>query len=269
MPACHVAIQHDARGPNNTITSRDASALLALAEGVRVIERGAADAMIVGACSSNIHPVDLTKLNLYETLTRRDEDPETACRPFDATRDGTIIGEGAAAFVVERLEHAERRSAPIYGEILGVGAGCDGADGRHGSDGTGVARAVQAALLRAGIESRDIGHINADGKSTQRDDLAEARGYYQGLGDEAGRIPVTALKSYFGHFDAGSGAVELAGCLLALKYREIPGTLNYRLPDPRCLLNVSSEPRSLKNLIGLSVNRTAMGQSAAAIIRAM
>lgn len=270
MPACHVAIEHDAQGPNNTITCRDASALLALGEAVRVIERGAADAMIVGACSSNIHPVDLTKFNLFENLSHRDDDPEHACRPFDVTRDGTIVGEGAAAFIVERYEHAVARSANIYAEVLGVGAGSDGTGHTNGSDGRGIARSIQAALRRSNIEPDQIGHINAHGKSTQRDDLVEARGYYWGLGDATRRIPVTALKSYFGHFDGGSGAVELAGSLLALRNETLPHTLNYRIPDPRCRLNVVHDgPQPLKNLTALTVNRTAIGQSAAAIIRAL
>ncbi len=270
MPACHVAIEHDAQGPNNTITCRDASALLALGEAVRVIERGAADAMIVGACSSNIHPVDLTKFNLFESLSHRDDDPEHACRPFDVTRDGTIVGEGAAAFIVERYEHAVARGANIYAEVLGVGAGSDGSGHTNGSDGRGIARSIQAALRRSNIEPDQIGHINAHGKSTQRDDLVEARGYYWGLGDATRRIPVTALKSYFGHFDGGSGAVELAGSLLALRNETLPATLNYKIPDPRCRLSVVHDgPQPLKNLTALTVNRTAIGQSAAAIIRAM
>lgn len=270
MAACHISIEHDARGPNNTITSRDASGLLALAEGVRVLERDAADVMIVGACSSNIHPVDLTKFHLFESLSHRDADPTLACRPFDVTRDGAVVGEGGAAFVIERFEHAVQRGAQIYAEVLSVGQGCDGRGWDNGSGGRGVARAVQAALRRAGLNPLDIGHINANGKSTQRDDLVEARGYHWGMGDAARRIPVTALKSYFGHFDAGSGAVELAGSVLALKNRLLPTTLNYEIPDPRCMLNVlRGSPVELSNLTAMSVNRTSMGQSAAAIIRAL
>lgn len=270
MPACHVAIEHDAQGPNNTITCRDASALLALGEAVRVIERGAADAMIVGACSSNIHPVDLTKFNLFETLSRRDDDPEHACRPFDVTRDGTIVGEGAAAFIVERYEHAVARGTKIYAEVLGVGAGADGNGTANATDGRGIARSIQSALRRSEMEPDQIGHINAHGKSTQHDDVVESRGYYWGLGDATRNIPVTALKSYFGHFDGGSGAVELAGSLLAIQNETLPATLNYRIPDPRCRLNVAHDgPQPLRNLTALTVNRTAVGQSAAAIIRAM
>ena len=270
MPACHVSIEHNAQGPNNTITCRDASALLALGEAVRVIERGAADAMIVGACSSNIHPVDLTKFNLFERLSHRDDDPEHACRPFDVTRDGAIVGEGAAAFIVERYEHAVVRGAKIYAEVLGVGAGYDGSGHANSSDGRGIARSIQAALRRSNIEPDQIGHINAHGKSSQREDMVEARGYYGGLGDATRRIPVTALKSYFGHFDGGSGAVELAGSLLALQNEILPATLNYKIPDPRCRLNVVHDgPQPLRNLTALTVNRTAIGQSAAAIIRAL
>jgi 3-oxoacyl-[acyl-carrier-protein] synthase II len=270
MPACHISIEHNAQGPNNTITCRDASALLALGEAVRVIERGVVDVMIVGACSSNIQPVDLTKFNLFETLSHRHDDPEHACRPFDVTRDGAVVGEGAAAFIVERYEHAVARGADIYAEVLGVGAGCDGSGHANGADGRGIARAIQAAMRRANLEPDQLGHINAHGKSTQRDDVVEARGYYWGLGDATRQIPVTALKSYFGHFDSGSGAVELAGSLLAIRHETLPATLNYKIPDPRCRLNVVHDgPQPLRNLTALSVNRTAIGQSAAAIIRAL
>lgn len=270
MPACHVAIEHDARGPNNTITCRDASALLALDEAVRVIQRGAADAMIVGACSSSVHPVDITRLNLYDNLSRREDDPQRACRPFDMDRDGTIVGEGAACFVIERYDHAIARGADIYAEILAVAGGCDGAGPAKVAGGRGIVRAVQAALRKADIDPREIGHINAHGKSTVEDDCMEARAYHQALGVAAENIPVTALKSYFGQFDAGSGAVELAGSVLALRHGMLPMTLNYETPDPNCRVNVvHTEPHRLRSPIALSVNRTNIGQSAATIFRAI
>ncbi len=269
MPACHVAIEHDARGPNNTITSCESSALLALAEGVRAIERNAADVMIVGACSSYIHPLEIARLNLYGGLSKA-ADPSQACRPFDLHRDGTVAGEGAAAFVIERYDHAVSRGASIYCEILGVGAGCDGRDADNRSNGLGLARAIQSALRQSQLTPRDLGHINAHGKGTRRDDVAEARAYHTALGMVAESIPVTALKSYFGHFDAGAGAVELAGSLMAMRYGQLPMTLNYRTPDPLCPLNiVRGEPLSISNGVALSVNRTRMGQSAAAVIRAI
>lgn len=270
MPACHVSIEHDARGPNNTITCRDSSALLALSEAVGVIQRGEADGMIVGACGSNIHPVDVTKLNLYDGLSRRDDDPCRAVRPFDFERDGTIVGEGAAAFVVEGYKHAISRGATIYAEVLGVGAGCDGKGYANGAGGTGLVRAIQNVMRKADMQPHDIGHINAHGKSTQRDDLVESRAYHRALGLAAETIPVTALKSYFGDFDAGSGAVELAGSLLALSHGQIPMTLNYETPDPRCRLNVVHDgPIKQKMATAISVNRTAIGQSAAVALRAV
>jgi 3-oxoacyl-[acyl-carrier-protein] synthase II len=270
MPASHVAIEHDARGPNNTITSADASALLALQEALRVIHRGQADVMIVGAASSCIHPVDIARRMLMEELSHRDDDPTRACRPFDLDRDGAIVGEGAGVFVVERYDHAIQRGADIYCEVLSVGAGCDGRGYHNGAGGTGLVRAMQSAFARAGIGPRDLGHINAHGKSTRRDDWLESRAYHQALGGYAERIPVMALKSYVGSFEAGSGAVELVGTVLSLRNGELPMTLNYEHPDPLCRLNVvHGEPIPLRSRAAMSVNRTAMGQSAAAILRAV
>lgn len=270
MPACHVSIEFDARGPNNTITSRDASALLALAGAARTIERGAADAMIVGACSSNVDPVDIARLNLCESLSHREDDPTRACRPFDMNRDGSIVGEGAATFVVENYEYARARGADIYAEVIGLGAGCDGTGYANGAGGTGLVRAMQKALQQAQIRPDELGHINAHGKSTQRDDLVEARAYHRAMGTAAERVPVTALKSYFGNFDAGSGAVELAGTVLALKHGQVPMTLNYETPDPNCRLNIIRDnPLRPRSSTAMSVNRTDIGQCAAAILRAV
>ncbi|HET6422076.1 MAG TPA: beta-ketoacyl-[acyl-carrier-protein] synthase family protein [Planctomycetaceae bacterium] len=269
MPACHVAIEHDARGPNNTITACESSALLALAEAIRVIQRDAADVMIVGGCSSHITPMEIARLNVSESLTRVD-DPHLACRPFDRDRDGTVAGEGAGSFVLERYEHAVRRGATIYCEVVGVGAGCDGSSAENRMGGVGLMRAIQNALRQSNLTPRDLGHINAHGKATRKDDIAEAMAYHSALGQVAERIPVTALKSYFGHFDAGAGAVELVGSLLAMRHGVLPRTLNYRHPDPYCRLNiVHDEPLWMTNPVALSVNRTRVGQSAAAVIRAV
>jgi 3-oxoacyl-[acyl-carrier-protein] synthase II len=270
MPASHVSIDHNACGPNNTITSRDASALLALSEAVRVIEADRADCMIVGACSSNIHPVDIAKFHSFEGLSRRSDDPKRACRPFDFEREGAVVGEGAASFMVESYDHALARGAEIYAEILGTGAGCDGQGTANQAAGLGLVRAMESALRQSGVRPDELGHINAQGKSTQPDDIVEARAYHRVLGDYVMNIPVTALKSYVGHFDAGAGAVELAGTLLSIKNGFVPATLNYEIPDPRCGLNVvRGEASRMRNRTAVTVNRTAMGQSAAAVLRAI
>lgn len=268
MPACHVSIAFDARGPNNTITNRDTSALMSLMEAVNVIERGGADCMIVGACGSNIQPVDIAKFCLYEELTKRDDNPKTACRPFDLDRDGTIAGEGAAAFVIESLSHAERRGAKIYAEILGLGGGCDGRPQKRAMGSPGLVHAIRAAMTSAGITPGELGHINAQGIASLKEDAIEAASYREALGESAKKIPVTALKSYFGHSDAGSGAMELAGSLFALKNGLIPQTLNYETPDPACDLNVvRNGPIEFTQPTALCVNRTRLGQSAAVVLR--
>jgi 3-oxoacyl-[acyl-carrier-protein] synthase II len=268
-PACHISMEFDARGPNNTITCRDTSTLLALMEAVITIERGAADCMIVGGCGSNVLPVDLAKFCLFEELSPQTSDPETALKPFDLNRDGTIAGEGAAAFVVESLPHAKNRGASIYAEIVGIAAGCDGKGQANRSNGTGLANAVKAALKQARLAPHRIGHINADGKSTTRDDIIECQALQNSLGEWAERIPVTALKSYFGFSEAGSSALELAGSLLALRQGRIPQTLNYQFPDPQCPLNVI-HGESMKSAVStaLCINRTGLGQSAAVVLRA-
>ena len=226
--------------------------------------------MIVGACSSNIHPVDIAKFHSFEGLSRRSDDPTRACRPFDFEREGAVVGEGAASFMVESYEHAVARGAEIYAEILGTGAGCDGFGVANEASGLGLVRAMEAALRQSGVRPDELGHINAQGKSTQPDDIVEARAYHRVLGDYVMNIPVTALKSYVGHFDAGAGAVELAGTLLSLKNGYVPATLNYEIPDPRCGLNVvRGEASRLRNRTAITVNRTAMGQSAAAVLRAI
>ena len=268
MPACHVSIALDARGPNNTITSRDASAILAVDEAVRTIQRGAADAMVVGAASCNTDPVDLARMAAAGELSELTDDPEHAVRPFDARRDGTAAGEGGAAFVLERYDHAVRRGADIYAEVLGTAAA---SDGRDRSGGTGLVNAMRAALKKGGIGSAaGIGHINAHGKSTRWDDLVESRAYRTLLGDDLAGVPVTALKSHFGHTDAGSGAIELAGSVLALRHRRLPMTLGFETPDPLCGIDVVHDgPLDLRGTTALSVNRTTAGQGAAAVIQAL
>ena len=269
MPASHVAIENDARGPNNTITSREASALLALAEAVHAVHRGVADCMIVGGCGSDVSPANIARLSLVEHLSRQG-DPERACRPFDVDRDGGILGEGAAAFVIESYEFAHRRGAEMYAEVVAVAGGCDGAGYENGAAGTGLVRSIDAALKKSGLAPHEIGHINGHGKSTRRSDLVEARAYHRSLGAAAETIPVMGLKSYFGTFDAGTGAVELAASVLGLARGVVPFTRNCETPDPLCRLNViHHEPLRLKNSTTLKVNRTDMGQSAAAIIRAV
>ena len=265
MSACHVSIGLDARGPNNTITSRDTSALLAMAEGVRVIERGAADCMLVGASGSLLQPIDLVKWSLVRKFAQGEPDAATSCRPFDAGRDGAVPAEGSAAFVIERRDAANRRGAKILAEVLGCGAGCDG----RPDAGEGLKNAIAGALGDAGIEPGELGHVNSGATGSPRDDAIEAAAIQEVLGTSATDVPVTALAGYLGHSDAGGGAMELAGCLLSVRHGQVPATIGFRSADPDCRLDiVSKETRPTANPVAMSCNRTEFGQSAAVVIRA-
>src|SRR5262245_40529833 len=180
--------------------------------------------MVGGGGGWEGQPADVARLTLVENLSRRG-DPQGACRPFDIDRDGCIPGEGAAAFVVENFEFARRRGAEVNAEVLAVAGGCDGRGYQNGSGGTGLVRSIVSVLGASGLMPDAIGHINAHGKSTKRDDLVEAQAYHRALGGAAETIPVTALKSYFGTSDAGAGAVELAASVLALREGVVPCTL--------------------------------------------
>jgi 3-oxoacyl-[acyl-carrier-protein] synthase II len=260
MPACHISILHNAQGPNNTITQTDVASLLALGEAYRIIGRDRADFLLTGGSDTRMNPVSLVRQCLFSRLSHRNEAPERACRPFDRDRDGIVLGEGAGVLALEELEHARRRGARIYAEVVGFGAAFD-PDGR----GRGLARAVRAALAEANIEPGDLDHINAHGASSVEVDIWEARGLRQALGDWP--VPVFAPKSYFGHLGAGSGTTELAASVLALAQALLPATLNSKMPDRACPVTVTREPRRVTRPYFLKVGLTEMGQCAAVIGR--
>jgi 3-oxoacyl-[acyl-carrier-protein] synthase II len=233
MTACHIGIAHDARGPNNSITHGDVSSLLAINEAVHVIRRGHADIMIVGGFGSRLN---LTQLQYRgdANLSHREDDPTAASRPFDADRDGMVNGEGAAALVIERSEHAERRGAVALAAIRGMGDIFEPRMTSKPATGIAIRRSIMQSLEKAGIETDSIGHVSAYGVSTIHEDPLEAQAIRDCLGD----VPVTAMKSYFGNLGAGGGAVETVASVLALQHNEVPRTLNYETPDPACPVNV-------------------------------
>lgn len=263
MIACHVAIAHDARGPNNTIMLTEVSSLLAIAEARRVIESGRADMMVAGAASCfKLHPTP-QMFRSEALLSRRNEDPTGACRPFDADRDGMVNGEGAAAFVLERRQHAERRGARIIARILGDASRFEPRRDGDPLLGTAVASSIVASLNAAGLQSADLGYVSANGLSTIEHDRAEARAIRQTLHD----IPVTALKSYFGNLCAASGAVEMAVNVIAARKSAIPPILNYTRPDPECPVNVvRGGMQASDNPTFLVLSQTVPGQAAAILL---
>jgi 3-oxoacyl-[acyl-carrier-protein] synthase II len=260
MPACQIGIAHDARGPNNSITLGDVSGLLAVIEAASVIRRGLADVMIAGGTGSRINLVRMVNYGDGD-LSHRGDNPAGACRPFDAARDGVVNGEGAAAFVLESARHAQRRGATVLATIAGYASGFQSkADGKPGG---AIGRSITTALEAAELSPAMVGHVNADGRSTVTEDEIEARAIAATLGD----VPVFAPKSYFGHLGSGTGAVELLTSVLAIQSGEIPPTLNYETPDPRCPVQVTcGRPQEARQSTAVVLNQARTGQAVAVVI---
>lgn len=259
MPACHIGIAHDARGPNNTITLGEVSSLVAIAEAARVIERGQADAIITGGVGSWLSPTAFVRCQVLGASQRNDA-PERACRPFDAARDGQVFGEGAAAYVLESAESAAARHAPVMARICGAARCFEPTSRATGLMGTALQKSLRGLLEVTGWSARSIGHVNAHGASSRHEDEIEAQAIESILGD----VPVTAPSSYFGNLGAGGGAVELLATLLAFRFDQVPATMNYEDADPRCPVQVVADrplitpiPRAAK------LSFTSQGQAAA------
>ena len=262
MPACHIGIVHDARGPNNTHTMGEVSALSALIEAVRTIQRGQADAIIAGGCSCRNQPTIWARRNSYE-LSKRYDDPAAACRPFDADRDGMVFGEGSAAFLLESRQHATARGAKIYARILGAANSFEPLPRGALPEGRAIRRTIQAAIHDAGLQPADIGHVKADGLGTIHDDRVEA----QAIRDLLGDVPVTAPKSFFGNLSAGGGAVELAVSVLGFQQGTVPPVLNYHRPDPQCPINViRDQPIAIARPVALVLSNSRTGRSMGLVV---
>ncbi len=270
MTACHVGIMQQALGPNNTVTMDAAASLLAVMEAVRTIQSGRADVMIAGGASTRMYALRYIQSERGQPQSHRNSCPRGASRPFDRDRDGFVNGEGAAAFILERREHALARGAKPLARFVGgssrfsttVSGNTRGPERRK----EGYSLAIRAALADAGLDPPDIGHVNADGWSTQENDRAEAQAIAQELGD----VPVFAAKSYFGYLGAGSGAVELAASLMAFRHGTVPVTLNYDTPDPQCPVHVIHREPLSGNAAGtaLCLNQSPAGQTAAVVMAA-
>lgn len=262
MLACHVSIMHNAQGPNNTITEGDVASLLSIGEGMRILQRDAADFMLVGGADSRLNPLSMVRQCLFGHLSRRNDTPEKAARPFERWRDGLVIGEGAGVLALEELEHAKRRGANIHAEVVGFASGCD-----FKRNGQGLARVMRTALQSADITPDDLDHINAHGMSTVPMDIWEARGLREVFGSTSRPIPVFAAKSYFGSLGAASGSAELIASLVSMRQEQIPATLNYEEPDPECPVHVTRQPQKSTRPYVLKLGFTDMGQAAVVVCR--
>ncbi len=238
LAAAHVAIQNDARGPNATITTACSAGTQAIGEALRLIQRGDADVVLAGGTDAGVNPVAVLGFSLLGTLSRRNDDPVRASRPFDRDRDGFVIGEGAGFVVLERGAFAEARGASVLAELAGYGATCDAyriTDERP--DATGAAHAITGSLGDAGLLPEDIGYINAHGTGTKMNDITETRAIKQSLGSHAYHVPVSSTKSMIGHLLAAAGAVEFVATVMAVREGFLPPTINIEAADDECDLD--------------------------------
>lgn len=269
MPAAHLAAMLGAKGPNVNCLTACAASAQAIGEAVEIIKRGEADVMMGGGAHSMIHPFGVTGFNLLTALSKRNDEPQRASRPFDKDRDGFVIGEGAGMVVLEELEHAQKRGAKIYGEMIGYGSTSDAyrITDIH-PEGRGAASCMQMALDSAGLTVDDIDYINAHGTSTSLNDRVETLAIKKVFGERAYKIPVSSTKSITGHLIAASGATELIYCLLAIRDRVLPPTINYETPDPNCDLDyVPNQAREAKCDITMSNNFGFGGQDVSLVAR--
>lgn len=263
MAACHISVLYDLQGPSNSITEDDVASLNALGEAHRHIERGQADAFLVGGSDSKLSLLSMARHALFLPLSKRNDDPVGACRPFDLERDGSVIGEGAAVLVVEELEHATKRGAKILAEVAGFASAFD-----LKRDGSGLARAITQAMKDAGIGPDQLDHVNANGMGVIEADAIEAQALRTALGNAADNVPVFASKGYTGNLGPAASVAEIAFDLLAMQHGALPPSINHRTPDPKCPVPVHTAGlRPFAKPYVLKLGFTDLGQCAAAVLK--
>jgi 3-oxoacyl-[acyl-carrier-protein] synthase II len=258
LAAGEVAIRCGAQGVNYSVVSACSTSAHCIGEAAEIIRRGDAVAMIAGGSEAGVVPIGVAGFAAMRALSERNDEPERASRPFDAERDGFVMGEGAGVVVVEDLDHARARGARIYAELLGYGASDDAYHITAPSEGgEGAVRAMRLALRKARLEPRDVHYVNAHGTSTPLNDKLETEALKTVFGAAAQDVPVSSTKSMTGHLLGAAGAVEAIICVLAIRDSCLPPTINYEKPDPECDLdyvpNVARERRvdvALTNSMG-------------------
>ena len=238
MPAHHVSHAMHALGPNSTVSTACATGTQAIGEGAEFIRRKAADIMICGGVDSLVQDFAIVGFNAMRALSRRNDQPELASRPFDKDRDGFVLSDGCALVVLESLPHARARGARIYAEVLGQASSSDAYHvAAPDPTAAGAVRAMRWALQDAGVDTSEVGYINAHGTSTPLNDAGETLAIKKLFGEAAYHIPVSSTKSMLGHCMGASGTVEAIVCALTLYHGVIPPTINYQTPDPECDLD--------------------------------
>ncbi len=254
LPAAHVANIFDIQGPNMNCLTACAASSQAVGEATELIRAGRVDAMLAGGAHSMIHPFGLTGFSLLTALSTNNDDPTGASRPFDRLRDGFVLGEGSSVVILEELEHAKRRGAKIYGEVLGYGCTADAyrITDIH-PEGRGAIGCMTAALKDAGLSPDEVGYVNAHGTSTTVNDKVETVACKSVFGERAKQVPISSTKSMMGHLIAAAGVTEMIVCLKTIEKGVIAPTINMDNPDPLCDLDyVPNQAREAKVRVALN-----------------
>ncbi len=270
MLACHIGIIHDIQGPSNTITCAEAAGHLAIAEATQTVARGDSDIALAGGAEAKVNPIVMIRQCLIKrATTEANDDPARACRPFDAEAKGSVFGEAAGVVVLENREHAERRGAKIYAEVVGCGQSnsINPAYEHLEPDGKGLQIAVEKAMAEAQIQPDEVDLIIPHGTGIPADDLAEARAIRAALGPAAAKIPVWPTKSMLSNTGAAAGAVDIIAAVCAMTDGKIPAAKNCDKKADGCDLNIAAEPRDAKIRYALSCSYTCGGQTAALVLK--
>ena len=264
-----VSMHVGVRGPNYSIVSACATGGHSIGEAYRQVQRGDAVAMLCGGAEAALTPLSVAGFCTMKAMSTRNDAPEKAVRPFDADRDGFVMGEGAGVVLLEDWENAERRGAHIYAEMIGYGMSADAFHiTQPDPEGEGAALSMQRALKDAGAEPAQVGYINAHGTSTPYNDKFETLAIKRVFGMDARKVPVSSTKSMTSHLLGAAGGVELIACALALEHQVLPPTINYETPDPECDLDyVPNTPRPARITVALSNAFGFGGQNATLVVR--
>jgi 3-oxoacyl-[acyl-carrier-protein] synthase II len=268
MVAAHISMALNAQGPNSTITTACAAGTQAVGEAFRLVARDDADIVLAGGADSRIDPLLLLAYTALGALSPGQRPPSEVSRPFDGQRDGFVLGEGAGVLVLEELEHARRRGAVIYAEVLGLGSSFDAyAVTKPDPTARGAARAIEAALREAQVDATEVDYINAHGTSTRLNDLMETMAVKRVFGERARRLPLSSIKSMVGHLIGAAGAVEAVALALTLQRGALPPTINQTQPDPDCDLDyVPNTARDMPVTTAISTSFGFGGQNAALVM---
>jgi 3-oxoacyl-[acyl-carrier-protein] synthase II len=238
LASVNISIRYGARGPNSATATACSASAHAIGDSFKIIERGAAEMMICGGTEATITPMGVGGFAAMRALSTRNDDPAHASRPFDANRDGFVVGEGAGIVILESLDHAQKRNAPILAEIVGYGMSGDAYHiTQPAENGDGAFRVMRAALKDAKLDASTIGYLNAHGTSTPIGDAIETTAIKRLFGERARQVPVSSTKSMTGHLLGGAGGLEAGISVLALRDQILPPTINYETPDPACDLD--------------------------------